>query len=304
LLCVVLAFFSLLLFEEHFCMRHKKLSLTGVVSVLALTFSVTASAHLPFVVPFQFHTDQEVVTLYAGSADKYFEPEIPGGGAEGGYDFTVTNPAGETDHVEQISRHRQLTLIEIDTPKAGTYKVERTLVSRAFPQVAHQGRAVEVSDATGEERKAQEARRIKDGVRQFFFADEVKPADIVGVRFVNHVTTYVTRDTPNDAALKTSGKGFEFDFRVHPNRVSVKSGLQFVALVDGKAAPGVTFEVFRQGEDKTFKLKSDAAGLVEVRFEQPGVYVLRAGDAPLESLRGGKVVNPRYINWLIFEVRP
>ncbi|MDR2091839.1 MAG: hypothetical protein LBP58_00735 [Azoarcus sp.] len=51
------------------------------------------------------------------------EPEMPGGNSKNGfYDITVTRPAGETDHVEQISRHKQLTLIEIDTREEGTYR--------------------------------------------------------------------------------------------------------------------------------------------------------------------------------------
>ena len=289
-------------------MKYRKLSLIGMVSALALV-SATASAHSsrPYVLPFQFHTDQDVATLYAGEAEHYFEPEAPGGAAEGGYAFTVTHPAGETHHVEYISRHKQLVLIEIDTREEGTYKVERTLLSREFPQVLHKGEAVDVERVGGlssEERKEREARKIVDGQRQFFFEDEVKAFEIVPVRFVNHITAYVTRGKPNDAALKVRGEGFEFDFRTHPNEVSVQSGLKFVARVDGRAAAGIGFEVFRQGGDESFKtVKSDRDGLVEIRFEQPGVHVLRA-EAPLESVRDGKVVNPRYINWLVVEVRP
>ncbi|MDR2261758.1 MAG: DUF4198 domain-containing protein [Azoarcus sp.] len=290
-------------------MKHQKLSLNTLLAALALGVSATASAHgLPYVLPFQFHTDQDVATLYAGNSERYFEPEMPGGNSLNGYyDFTVTNPAGETDHVEQISRHKQLTLIEIDTKEAGTYKVERTQISRVFPSVAHKGKSVDVVEKASldeEERKSREAEKIKDGERRFFFDDEVKPGEIVPVQYVNHITAYVTRGKSNAAALKTGGKGFEFDFRTHPNEVSVKSGLQFIARVDGKAAAGIAFEIFRQGSDEAFrKVQSDRAGLVDVRFERAGVYVLRA-EAPLESVKGGKVVNPRYINWLVVEARP
>ena len=247
-----------------------------------------------------------MATLYAGNSERYFEPEMPGGnGKNGFYDVTVTHPAGETDHVERISRHRQLTLIEIDTREAGTYKVERTQVSRVFPCVAYQGRSVDVVEKAAlneEEKKSHEARKMKNGERQFFFDDEVKPEEIMPVEFINHITVYVTRDQPS--ALKTAGKGFEFDFKVHPNEIGVKSGLRFVARVDGKAAPGIAFDVRGKGSDEPVqRVKSDGAGLVDVRFEQPGIYVLSA-EAPLESVRDGKVVNPRYINWLVVEVRP
>jgi hypothetical protein len=287
-------------------MKQQKLFLSGLFSLLTLGVGGTASAHgLPYVLPFQFHTDQDVATLYAGNSERYFEPEMPGGNSLNGfYDFTVTHPAGETDHVERISRHRQLTLIEIDTREEGTYKVNRTQISAALPYVARQGEAVRVlgGDMPPERRKEFEALKTEDGKRRFLFEDEVKPTEIETVEFINHITAYVTRGKPS--APKTAGKGFEFDFRTYPNEVSVQSGLQFVALVNGKAAAGITFEVYRQGSDEAFqKVQSDRAGRVEVRFEQAGVHVLRA-EAPLESARDGKVVNPRYINWLVVEVKP
>jgi hypothetical protein len=287
-------------------MKHKKPLSIGIVLAFTLFFGTTASAHLPYVLPFQFNTDQDVATLYAGLADRYFEPEIPGGGTEGGYDITVTNPDGKTRHVEQISRHKQLTIIEINTKDNGTYKVDRTLVSRVFSKVLRDGRAVSVyKDVSPERKKELETRKIKDGVLQFLFDDEVKPDETIEeVRFINHVTAYVTRGKPNDAALKTTGKGFEFDFKTHPNSISVNSNLKFTALVDGKAVPGVDFEIFKQGSGESFKsLKSDSAGIVNVLFKQAGIYVLRAS-APLEGIQDGKIANPNYINWLVIEVTP
>jgi hypothetical protein len=288
-------------------MQYKKLSLAALFSLLALSISSTASAHggAPYILPFQFTTDQDVATLYAGDSERYFEPEDPGGNEKNGYyDVTVTNPNGETNHVENISRHKQLTLVEIDTREKGTYKVNRTLVSRALPYVARQGRAIRVLDfdIPPEGREEWAARKTEDGKRLYLFQDEVKPDEIVGVEFINHVTAYVTRETPSTPKL--AGKGFEFDFKTHPNEISVQSGLKFIALVDGKPAPGVTFDVRQQGVDEPVqRVKSNPAGLVDLRFAQAGLYVLRA-QAPLESVRAGKIVNPRYINWLVVEVKP
>jgi hypothetical protein len=292
-------------FEGVSSMQYKKLSLAALFSLLALGVSNMASAHEgdPYILPFQFHTDHDVATLYAGDSERYFEPEDPGGAAEGGYAFTVTNPKGETNHVEHISRHKQLVLLEIDTREKGTYKVERTLLSRVFPQVLRQGRAIDVyDDVPPERRKELAAEKVKDGEVQFLYDDELKPGEAVEeVRFANQIFTYVTRETPSTPKL--SGKGFEFDFKTHPNKISVQSGLKFIALVDGKPAPGVTFDVRQQGVDEPVRrVKSNPAGLVDLHFAQAGLYVLSA-QAPLESVRGGKIVNPRYINWLVVEVR-
>ena len=289
-------------------MKHQKPSLSAPLPafalMLGLSLSTPASAHgLPYILPFHFHTDQDMATLYAGNSERYFEPEMPGGNDKNGYyDVTVTNPAGETDHVERISRHRQLTLIEIDTREAGTYQVERTQVSAELPYVARGGEAVRILPSDFEDRKEVEALKTEDGKRRFLFEDEVKPEEIMPVEFINHITVYVTRDQPG--ALKTAGKGFEFDFKVHPNEIGVSSGLKFVALVDGKAAPGIAFDVRGKGSDEPVqRVKSDGAGRVDVRFGQAGIYVLSA-EAPLESVREVKVVNPRYINWLVVEVKP
>jgi hypothetical protein len=275
-------------------MKHTKLT----VLALTLIFN-TASAHLPYVLPFQFNTDKDIATLYAGSADRYFEPEIPGVG----YDITVTNPLGESDQAEYISRHKQLTLIEIDTKDNGTYKVDRVLVSRVFPQVLRGGKAVDVYyEVSPEERRELEAQRVKEGEVKFVFEDEVKPNEIEEVRYVNHVTAYVTKNKPNNAALKITKKGFEFDFKTHPNAISVKSGLKFTALVDGKPAPEIDFKVLQKDHEPIQTVKSDSKGLVSINFKQAGTYVLN-GWITLDVING-KITNPRYINWLVIEVLP
>jgi hypothetical protein len=133
----------------------------------------------------------------------------------------------------------------------------------------------------------------------------IDPARIETVQTTVHLTTFVTRSKPSDAALKTSGKGFEFDFKVHPNEIGVQSGLQFAALLDGKLTPEISFEVYRQGSGKSFKtVKSDRAGLVDLAFEQAGIYVVRGVKAPLEKIRDGRIVTAIYANWLIIEVAP
>jgi hypothetical protein len=307
---LILLMFVHLSFEGALPMKQQKLSLNGLVCglvfLLALGVSGTALAHegTPYILPFQFQTDKDVATLYAGKFDHDFKPENPGGNEINGfYDITVTNPAGETRHIENVSRHKQLTLIEIDTREKGTYKMNRTQVSAKLPHVARQGVAVRVlgNDMPPEERKEVEAMKTEDGKRRFLFEDEIKPDEIVGVEFINHITAYVTREKPSTPKL--SGKGFEFDFKVHPNEIGVPSGLKFIALVDGKPAPGVTFDVRQQGVDEPVqRVKSDPAGLVDLRFAQAGLYVLSA-QAPLESVKDGKIVNPRYINWLVVEVK-
>jgi hypothetical protein len=284
-------------------MKDKKLSLT--VMVLALMLAVnTASAHSPYILPFQFNTDKDVVTLHAGLTEKFFEPDFPGGGVEGGYEVIVTNPSGETRHAEQISKHKQLTLIEVDTKNNGTYKIDRLLMSRVFSRVLRDGKIIDVRyGVSSEKKKEMEAQRAKGGELKFLFEDEVKPDEVQAVQFINHVTTYVTKDRPSDAALKITKKGFEFDFKTHPNVISVKSGLKLAALLDGKVAAGITFELFQEDDEPVQSVKSDSNGLVDISFKQAGVYVLKAA-APLETVNNGKIANPQYVNWLIIEVLP
>jgi hypothetical protein len=160
-----------------------------------------------------------------------------------------------------------------------------------------------IAGVSPEQRKNLEARRAKEGELKFVFENEVKPDEVVAVQFVNHVSAFVTRGKPNNAALKTTNKGFEFDLKTHPNAISVKSGLKLIALLDGKAAAGIKFDVLKQDHEPVQTVKSDSKGLVNISFKEAGVYVLKA-EAPLDFVSNGKIANPSYINWLIIEVLP
>jgi hypothetical protein len=75
--------------------------------------------------------------------------------------------------------------------------VNRTLVSAAFLHVVREGEAVRVLDGLPPERREEfAALKTEDGNRRFLFEDEVKPAEITPVEFVNHITVYLTRDNP------------------------------------------------------------------------------------------------------------
>lgn len=282
-------------------MHLAKFSLPSLIAAVGLAFSQTASAHLPYVMPFQFNTDRDVTTLYAGSSDRYFEPEIAGGNTNNGfYDFKVTDPSGKTNPIRDLSRHKQLTLAEIETAKPGTYKIDRTLVARLNYLIGDDNKKIRVY--ANELKERFEKHKFKDGKRHFYFEDEIGGAQATEVQYVNTVTAFVTRDTPNDAALKPTGKGFELGYKVHPNKVSRKSGLQFITLFDGDAVPDIAFDIYGKGDSKPSKtIAADKSGSVNVQFDHPGVYMLTAW-VPNEDIKDGKLVERKYAIWLTVEV--
>ena len=96
---------------------------------------------------------------------------------------------------------------------------------------------------------------------------------------VQVVETYVSKGAPTEAALKTTGKGFELKPMNHPNALYVDQGFTFQLLADGKPVAGAPISVYRSGniyDDKRIAVetRSDAQGMVKVSFAQPGVYML------------------------------
>ena len=115
------------------------------------------------------------------------------------------------------------------------------------------------------------------------FATEV-PRDARNLQVsqsVGRVETFVTNGSPNDTALKTSGKGIELVPLTHPNDLFAGEAAKFRVLVDGEPTEGVEFEIvrgetrYRNAQDE-IKAVTDAKGEFTVTWPAPGMYWLEA----------------------------
>jgi uncharacterized GH25 family protein len=93
--------------------------------------------------------------------------------------------------------------------------------------------------------------------------------------------TFVTAGSPDEAALKPTGKGLELRPITHPNDLVANSEGEFKLLLDGKPAPGVKVEIVRGGiryrnqlGDTTVTTSDD--GVFKFKFPEAGMYWLEA----------------------------
>jgi uncharacterized GH25 family protein len=93
------------------------------------------------------------------------------------------------------------------------------------------------------------------------------------------VEFFVTRGAPTDRALQPTNEGLELVPVTHPNDLVAGEPARFRLLLDGKPAAGVEVSViaggirYRDNLGET-KVKADEAGLIEVRWQGPGMYWL------------------------------
>jgi len=113
------------------------------------------------------------------------------------------------------------------------------------------------------------------------YATEV-PKDAKGLetgQSVSRVETFVTNGSPNETALKPSGKGLELVPVTHPNDLFAKEEAKFRFQIDGKPAAGLEVEIIRGGTryrnaQDEIKATTDANGEFAVTWPEAGMYWL------------------------------
>ena len=98
---------------------------------------------------------------------------------------------------------------------------------------------------------------------------------------VSRVETFVTFGSPNETALKASGKGLELVPVTHPNDLFAGEEARFRLQVDGAPVAGVEVEVVRGGTryrnaQDEIKVKTGADGSFAVTWPEAGMYWLEA----------------------------
>lgn len=105
------------------------------------------------------------------------------------------------------------------------------------------------------------------------------------------VVTFVTCGKPSDGVLRTTGRGIEVEYLTHPNDLFVGEAARFRLLLDGKPAPGAEVTVVR-GDDRyrdeagDITLRTDADGVVEIKWPQAGRYWFEASAGTAGTLHG------------------
>lgn len=270
------------------------LSITGVLIS-------SATAHTPYVVPFNFAIEKDVATLQAAAAEDFFVPDHAIKA-----DFLISTPTGKTSKIENMTVLQEVTILEASTPDKGTYKIS-TSTDRNGKQALVDGKWQTVRSAppaapAGTANPA--TAPAPANARRFLTDADLKPGtEVIETRSNSQAVTYVSKGAPNDVVLKPTGKGLELDFKTHPNDIYLDQGLSFVVLLNGKPAPDATFSLHRAGVKGDSKpVKSDSKGLVSIKFEQAGAYLLESSYPNPPQDPASKPLNQRYSYTLSFEV--
>lgn len=295
----------------------------GVTVVLGAVLAIAAApsvwAHTPYLLPNAFDAERDHVTLQGSlTEDDYFSPDI----ALKTTAYIETLPDGQTRTLAPAIVLKDLALVEAPLEAAGTYRFSTgQFVARSNKMALIDGRWVMVRPAgmpehhepdhasgadaaRGGEKHGE--RPHGDGPHGVSESDLPAGAKTMLVEGVLTAETYVSKGAPTQAALATSGKGFELKPLTHPDSIYVDQGFAFKFLLDGAAAAGVPITVYRSGDAYDEKkiiaeVKTDVAGAAKVSFERPGVYLLTA-HYPLGHAEGDAPTARNYVYSLTFEV--
>jgi uncharacterized GH25 family protein len=176
----------------------------------------------------------------------------------------VIGPDGNPVEVHNPHTGKYRSVFDVELSAAGTYRLA----------IVNRGLFASWTEAGEQKRwRGDEAR----------FATEVPKdaSDLQVTRSAGRIETFVTAGAPNEASLAPSGEGLELEFVSHPNDLFSGETSKFRVLLDGKPAAGVTLELVRgdtryRNELGEQTLRSDADGLVELSWGEPGRYWLEA----------------------------
>jgi uncharacterized GH25 family protein len=176
--------------------------------------------------------------------------------------LTVTAPDGSIVKPENAGTGRYRSTFDVHLTQKGTYRV-----------------AVASTSVMASYEVGGEVKRFR-GTAEAFATEVPKDAKSLAVsRTANRVETFVTSGRPTEAALKPIGVGLELAPITHPNDLVVGEEARFAFLLDGKPAAGLEITLIPGGiryRDKLgeIKLTTDAAGRVNLKWPQAGMYWL------------------------------
>lgn len=226
-------------------------------------------AHTPYLAPMSFEaSNRGVVTLDASFAEKFFVPEL----AFNNSIYTVVTPKGKTINPNSLIKTNLRMVVEHTLKDEGTYR---------FSTGKRLGRVFKTYELDGKRKSLNNPNDpIPKGGKLLSFFQSLTMAE-----------TYVTKDGPNNNALKAYNKGLEFVAVSHPNELFVGETLSMLSLFNGNPLTDLNVDIFQANdqfsdEKPSVTLTSNTKGEFSFTPEKKGVYLLRArhrSDAPKGS---------------------
>lgn len=230
----------------------------ALVAAMALAFATKSFSHTPYYLPNTFEVAKNgLVTLDASFAEKYFVPEV----AFDGGDFKIFIAAGKVIKPDYQTEIKTRVVVEHVLKEDGTYR---------FSTGKRFGAVFTVYKENGE-------RKVARGNEY----DIPKDATILErYQSITMAETYISKGAPSNAALHAKNNGLEIVAKNNPNDLFVDDAFKGVILFNGKPLKETDVDVYlaknQFSEDKpALSVTSGDDGVVEIPFENEGVYLLR-----------------------------
>jgi len=260
-------------------------------ALLAL-LTASATAHPVWMLPSEFNV----------SSDKLHWITVDGTASHGVFSFdkpiglenvTVYDPAGNPGGTGPYYKGQRRSVFDLALSEAGTYKVEL----RNPPRY--------ITTYTIGKRKTE--RRIMANKQEAATQVPAKAEGVTTYAVQNVSAFYVTRNTPSDTVLNSTGQGVELQPLTHPSDVVVGEAARFRLTFDGQPLAERKVEVvghgtqWRDGRQQQ-NLVSDKEGVITVVPVKTGPHLLSISvEQESKSLMADKVA----VNYLLtFEVLP
>lgn len=259
--------------------------------LLALV-ATSASAHPVWMLPSEFNVSSDTahwVTVDGTASHGVFSFDKP----IGLDNVTVYDPAGNPARIGPYYKGQRRSVFDLALSEVGTYKVELRNPPRYVTTYTIGKRNTE--------------RRIMANKQEATAQVPAKAQGVTTYAMQNISAFYVTRNTPSDTVLKSSGQGLELQPLTHPSDVVVGEAARFRLTFDGQplaerkvavVGHGTQWRDGRQQQD----LVSDQDGVVAFTPAQRGPHLLSAN---IEQVSRSPLADKVEINYLLtFEVLP
>lgn len=263
---------------------------------LLSSLPMVASAHniSPFVLPevFDTATAQNISFQSAQTIEKFFVA-----GVNFKTSYVVTQPDGQQLPIQAAAALKRFNVAEFDLPLAGTYRirtqdasgmpVKYALVDGRWLRV----RAVRAPAANAEQKPEMKAEQkapvvaatpAKPAQPPRMILENLVPANAKTMEVTNHLIaeSYVTKAKPS-AIPAVTNKGFELKLNSHPNELFAGESLKGQVLSNGKAVGNLELDIFKGASAYAVgakreqpAVKTNAKGEFEIKFAEPGIYLI------------------------------
>lgn len=234
------------------------------VLALALALPFSAAAHKQWLVPSATVVagNDVSVTVDAAVSNQLFYPDHVPMRLD---NIAITAPDGSRSQPQNASTGKYRSVFDVNLVQDGTYRISNVNAGLSVRWEGADGKPTGLRGAKPEDlaKVPKDAKNLQIG------------------QTVGRVETFVTKGSPNDAALKATGEGLELAPVTHPNDLFAGEEAKFRLLIDGKPAKGLEVEIIRGGTryrnaQDEIKATTNAEGEFSVTWPEAGMYWLQA----------------------------